>query len=177
MTEEYLYHFKKTRKQRSKLFIRMGVVSLGYIAVLYLVEHYYDFVIPKDVHNIILIAFSLTSIILFYFAWWLIKNPATYEAYITSKEFSVSYSEVQSWSFKVKIEDIERIEQRQNHSSGGKSILNVGVVMKNAEFHEISMNYGNSVNKIFKVLRQLAINNPPVLLVFLPVFCVATSVT
>ena len=155
MTEEYLYHFKKTRKQRSKLFIRMGVVSLGYIAVLYLVEHYSDFVIPEDVHNIILIAFSTASIILFGFAWWLIKNPATYEAYITNKEFSVSYPEVESWSFKVKIEDIDKIEQNQTHSSGGKSILNIGVRMKNSDFHKISMNYGNSVNKMFEVLKSV----------------------
>jgi hypothetical protein len=155
MTEEYLYHFKKTRKKESKLFIRMGVASLGYIVVLYLVEHYSDFVIPEDVHNIILIVFSLASVILFYIGWWHIKNPATYEAYITSKVFSVSYPEVELWSFKVNIEDINKIEQRQNHSSGGKSILNVGVVMNNSDFHKISMNYGNSVNKMFKILKSI----------------------
>jgi hypothetical protein len=69
--------------------------------------------------------------------------------------FSVSYPEVELWSFKVNIEDINKIEQRQNHSSGGKSILNVGVVMNNSDFHKISMNYGNSVNKMFKILKSI----------------------
>ena len=155
MPDEYLYHFRKTRKQRSSLFIRMGVVSLGYIAALYLFEHYTDFNIPEDVHYIMVTAFSLASIILFYVAWWHIKHAATYEAYITCKEFSVSYPSVVSWSFKVNIEDIDRIEHRQTYSSSGKSIVSTGVVMKNEDFHKISMNYGNSVNKMFKALKSL----------------------
>ena len=155
MPEKYLYYFKKTRKQRSSLLIRMGVVSLGYIAALYLVEQYTDFNIPEDVHRIMVVVFSLVAIILFYIAWWHIKSPATYEAYITSKEFSVSYPEAMRWSFKVYIEDIQRIEHRQSRSSGGKSIVSTGVLMKNEDFHEISMNYGNSVNKMFKVLKSI----------------------
>jgi hypothetical protein len=155
MPEEYLYYFKKTRKQRSFLFIRMGVVFLGYIAALYLLEYYSDFNIPKDIRYIMVSAFSVATIILFYTAWWHIKNPATYEAYITSKEFSVSYPEAMRWSFMVKIEDIKRIEHRQTHSSGGKSILRTGLLMKNADFHEISMNYGNNINKMFKTLQSL----------------------
>ncbi|WP_136806939.1 hypothetical protein [Desulfosediminicola flagellatus] len=133
----------------------MGIVLLGYIAALYLVEYYTDFNIPEGVHDIIVIAFSSVAIILFYVAWWLIKNPATYEAFITSKELSISYPESMSWSFTVKIEDIKRIEHRQTHSSGGKSIVKTGVLMENSDFHEISMNYGNSVNKMFKVLKSI----------------------
>ncbi|WP_019529378.1 hypothetical protein [Dasania marina] len=69
MPEEYLYYFKKTRKQRSALFIRMGVAALGYIAALYWVEYYTDFTVPEDFHTIAVIAFSLASLILFYIAW------------------------------------------------------------------------------------------------------------
>ncbi len=153
MTEEYLYHFKKTRKKRANLFIRMGVGCLVYIAILYLVGNFTD--VPKNIHSIILIVLSLSSALLFYIAWWHIKNPATYEAYITNKTLSVSYPENESWTFKVPIEDIEKIEQRQNHSSGGKTILKVGIVMKNSDFHEIVMDYGNSVNKMFKILNSI----------------------
>ncbi len=155
MSEEYLYHFKKTRKQRATLFFRMGLVSLGYLAVVYLIENYTDVAIPENLHNIMLIAFTLTAVILFYIAWWHIKNPAAYEAIITSRELSINYPESMAWSFKVKIEDIEKIEHRQTVSSGGKSIVRTGVVMKNADFHKISMNYGNSVNKMFKVLKSV----------------------
>ncbi|MCW8933451.1 MAG: hypothetical protein OQK98_01885 [Gammaproteobacteria bacterium] len=155
MPEEHLYYFKKTRKQRSSLFIRMGLAFLGYITALYLVEHYTVFNVPEDVHYIMVSVFSLAAIILFYIAWWHIKNPATYEAYITSKEFSVSYPESMKWSFKVNIHDIIRVEHRQSLSSGGKSIVDTGVLMKNDDFHEISMNYGNSVNKMFKVLKTI----------------------
>lgn len=155
MKENYLYHFKKTRKQRANLFIKMGLASLIYIVVLYLVEHYLDIKVTTDTHNIIVLGFVVVALIMFYIAWWHIKNPATYEVYITTDEFSISYPESEFWSFKVNIEDIEKIEQRQTHSSGGRSIIKTGLVMKNGEFHNISMNYGNSINKMFKVLKSL----------------------
>lgn len=155
MKEEYLYSYIKSRKQRSKLFIRMGVISLFYIGILFAVESFTKVNISNNLHNIILSILVLTSVILFYIAWWHIKNPATYKATITSKELSVSYPEVSSWSFCVNIFDIEKIENRQTHSGGGRSIMNTGVVMKNGDFHEISMDYGNSINKMFKVLKSI----------------------
>ena len=155
MPEEYLYYFRKTRKQRSALFIRMGLFSSGYIAALYLVKFHTDFELPDNAYYIMVISFALAAILLFCIAGWHIKNPANYEAYITSQEFSVSYPEASSWSFKVRITDIERIEHRQSHSSGGKSIVSTGLVMKNGDFHQISMNYGNSINKMFKVLKSV----------------------
>lgn len=155
MPKKHLYYYKKTRKQRSKLFIRMGVVSLGYIASLYLVEYFSAIVVPESIHDIILVSFSLLSIILFSIALWHRKNPATYEASITDNELSINYPETPAWSFKVKIQDIEKIEHRKNHSSGGESRLRVGLVMKNSDFHEIVMNYGNSINKMFKVLKTI----------------------
>ncbi len=155
MKEEYLYSYNKSRKQRSKLFIRMGIASLFYIAVLYVVESFTKVNISNHLHIIILGILVLTAVILFYIAWWHIKNPATYKVTITSKELSISYPEVSSWGFCVNVFDIEKIENRQTHSGGGRSIINTGVVMKNGDFHEISMNYGNSINKMFKVLKSI----------------------
>ena len=155
MSEEYLYHFKKTRKQRSKLFIRMGVVFLLYIAVLFLCEHYTSFKISAENRNIAVGSFSLAALILFYVAWWHIKNPATYEAYITKDKFSIVYPGSEIWSFDVNVDEIVKIEHRQSHSSGGKSIVKTGVVMENESFHEICMNYGNNVNEMFKVLKSI----------------------
>jgi len=106
MTEEYLYHYKKTRKQRSALFIRMSMVCLGYIAALYLVEYHTDIVIPENTHDISVITLSLFAIILLLIGFWHIGNPATYEAYISRREFSVSYPEAKSLSFRVKIEGL-----------------------------------------------------------------------
>lgn len=31
----------------------------------------------------------------------------------------------------------------------------VGLVMKNSDFHEITMNYGNSADEMFKVLKSI----------------------
>jgi len=155
MANNYLYHYKMSRKKRSSLFVRMGVVSLAYIVILHLVEHFTDIIVPSDIHTIIVVVFSLATVMLFHAAWWHIKNGATYEAYITSTEFSVYYPGVASWSFKVKVDEIDKIEQRQNRSSGGKSILNIGILMKNGEFHKISMNYENRVSNMFKVLKSI----------------------
>lgn len=152
MTEEYLYHYKKTRKQRSVLFIRMSMVFLGYIAALYLVENYTDLSISENTRNIMIISCALTALILFAIAWWHIANPATYEAYVTCEEFSVCYPEAESLSFRVKIDDMVEVERRINHSSGGKSISRIGVRMKNSDYHEISRNYGTTINKMSEIL-------------------------
>ncbi|WP_019529379.1 hypothetical protein [Dasania marina] len=53
------------------------------------------------------------------------------------------------------VADIKRIEHRQTHASGGKSIVRTGALMKNRDFHQISMNYGNNVNEMFKVLQSI----------------------
>lgn len=153
MTEYYSYI--KSRKQRSKLFIRMAVAALFYILILYLVESFTTIIITNDVHNIILGVLISSTIILLYIAWWHIKNPATYKATITSKEFSIAYPEVATWSFCVNIVDIIKIENRQTHSSGGKSIMDTGVLMRNGDFHKISINYGNDINQMFKALKTI----------------------
>lgn len=155
MQEEYLYHYKKTRKQRSLLFIRMGALSLFYIVALFLVEAYTQIQIPDTTHNVMVASFSIAAAVLFYIGWWHIKNPATYEAYITAQVLSVDYPGSDSWSFRVRICDIAKIEHRQSHSSGGKSIVDTGVVMKNGDFHKISMNYGNNINTMFKALKSI----------------------
>jgi hypothetical protein len=133
----------------------MGVFSLMYIPALYLVESYTNIHIPAQTHDIFVTALSIAASILFYIAWWHLKNPAVYEAYISKDEFSVVYPGSKMWSFKVQVKDIEKIEHRQSHGGGGKSIVDTGLVMKDGQFHKISMNYGNNVNKMHKVLKSI----------------------
>jgi len=133
----------------------MGVASLFYIAILYAAELYTEIYISNVVHNIIAGGLTFTATVFFYTAWWHIRNAATYEAIITTKEFSVSYPEVSSLSFCVNIIDINKIENRQSHSHAGKSILDTELVMNNGDFHKISMNYGNNIHEMFEVLESV----------------------
>lgn len=153
MKEQYLYYFKKTRKQRSMLFIRMAAMFLFYVGVLFWVKEKEIFKLPEDTHQIMMWAFSGLSVVLLYVAWWHIKNPATFEAYITNDKFFVSYPGVTNWSFDVYNKDILRLEVRQSHSGAGKSLSRTGLVMENGDFHELCMNYGNSIRQMHKALK------------------------
>ena len=92
---------------------------------------------------------------LFYIAWWHLKNPATYEATITQQRFILRYPDFSQWSFDVSISDIERFEYRQLHSRTDQGIAVCGIVMKSGEFHEIVMNYGSNVNKMHAAIRGI----------------------
>ena len=155
MKKKYLYKYIKTRKQRSKLFIRMGLGSLFYIVILHLVKSFSEINITSSTYNIIVGVLTLSALVLFYIAWWHIKNPANYSATITSKELSISYEEVPTLSFCINIADIERIENRNVSSGGGQLMVNTGVLMSNGDFHVISMNYGNNIDNMFKVLKSI----------------------
>ncbi len=50
MTDQVLYFFSKTRKQRSKLYIRMGLFCWVYVIGLLLYEEFGDKPVPDDLH-------------------------------------------------------------------------------------------------------------------------------
>ena len=150
-----LYHYRMDRKKRSTLFVRMALACLAYVAGLYAYELFSGKIVAENFRSIYIYSLSLTSLVLFYIAWWHLKNPATYEAIITEHRFIVRYPESSQWSFDVRISDIEKFEHRQLHSSAGKGLAECGIVMKNGEFHEIVMNYGNRVNKMHAAIKKI----------------------
>ena len=75
MTDQVLYFFSKTRKQRSKLYIRMGLFCWVYVIGLLLYEEFGDKSVPDDLHLAMVIAFPVASAILFLVAWWHIRKP------------------------------------------------------------------------------------------------------
>ena len=151
MNNKYLYHFKKTRKQQAMLYIRMAAASLIYVLILLYIENYTTIDVPQDMSNILLIAFPTVAIILFLVALWHFKNPGTYEAIVTQEYFSVKYPGSKQSSFKLKISEIDKLEHRGSHGGGGRYV-ELGVVMKNGDFHHLSVNYGNNANNIYKAL-------------------------
>lgn len=149
------YHYKKDRKQRSRIFINMGVACFVYIAGLYGYEYFFNKTVPESMRSIFIITFSISSIILFYVAWWHRRHPATYEAIITRDRFFVNYPGSRRWSFDIKVSDIKRFEHRNTLSHAGKGIGETGVLLNDGSFHEICMNYGNNVNKMYSAIKSI----------------------
>lgn len=133
------------------LYIRLGIGLIVYVIILLYIENYTKINVPKDMSDILLIAFPIISIILFLIALWHFKNPAIYEAIVTQEYFSVVYPGSKQSSFKLKVADIDKLEHRGSHGGGGRYI-ELGVVMKNDDFHHLSVNYGNNANNIYKAL-------------------------
>ncbi|WP_036192131.1 hypothetical protein [Marinobacterium lacunae] len=156
MDSEIIYHFKKNRKQLSLTYIRMGIACWVYMAGLYGYEYFFETTVSQKFQLYWNIVFFIASVVLFYVAWWHRTHPATFEAKITKDRFMVSYPEVPEWSFDVKIADIKRFEKRNTLSHAGKGIIKHGILLKDGTFHHISMNYGNSINKMHKVIQSIA---------------------
>ncbi len=159
MAESVIYHYKKNRKQRSRIFINMAVACLVYIAGLYGYEYFLNKAVPEDIRSIYILAFSVSSVILFYVAWWHRTHPATYEATITKERFTVKYPGVPLWSFDLKVSDIKRFEHRNTLSHAGEGIGGSGILLNDGHFHEISMNYGNHINNMYAAIKSI---NPDV---------------
>ena len=155
MVPEAIFHFKKSRKQQSKIFINMGVACLVYIIGLYGYEHFLNKTVSENFRNIYIAAFSISSAILFYIAWWLRTHPASYEATITTDRFIVNYPGSTKWSFDVKVSDIKRFEHRNTLSHAGKGIGASGILLNDGTFHEICMNYGNNINKMYEAVKSI----------------------
>lgn len=156
---ETIYYYKRDRKQRSIIFINMGVACLAYIAGLYGYEYFFNNAVSDDFKKIYIMVFSVSSVILFYIAWWHRTHPATYEASITAENFVVNYPESTMWSFNIKVADIKRFEYRNTLSSAGQGIGKAGVLLNDGSFHEISVNYGNNIKKMYLAIKTV---NPDV---------------
>jgi hypothetical protein len=153
--EKVIYHYKKSRKQRSLIFINMGIMCLVYIAGIHSFEYFFNKTIPEDTRNIGTIVLFISSMILFNVARWLRNNPATYEAIITTKSFTIIYPNSKIWSFKVLISDIKRFEHRNTLSHAGSGIGSSGILLNDGSFQEISMNYGNYISKMHKAVQSV----------------------
>lgn len=142
--EKILYDIKRTRKQLSRLFIRMGAMCWVYILGFYVYDRYTgDHALLVGDSLIVVSSFAIASLLLFLVAYWHIRNPATYHALITSRRFTVSYPGSKQWSFDVALDDIKRFEHRNTLSHAGKGIPQVGILMNDGTFHQISLNYFN----------------------------------
>ena len=155
MIEKSVYHYKMSRRKRSRLYINMSVACLLYIAGLFIYEGYSGEVVPSDFKYIWIGAFSFITALLSWATVWHLLNPGVYEANITFERFSVIYPEYPRWSFDISVSDILRFEYRQSRSHAGKSAASPGILMKNGDFHYVSMNYGNSINKMHKAILKV----------------------
>jgi hypothetical protein len=151
MEEQYLYHYKINRKQRSKIFIRMARACMVYILALHGYEAYTGDRVDEDTRTIFIYAFLFSAAVLSYIAWWHIRNPATYEATVTAQRFTVTYPGSDQWSFDVSISDIEKFEHRRSHLRS--TIIDSGMVMKDGTFYHIPMNYGNNLKKMHAAVK------------------------
>lgn len=159
MTSEPIYYYKKSRRQRARLLIRMGLFCWIYVAALFCYEGFTQKNVPEDTRMALLIAFPVASAVLFLIAWWLIMHPADYVATITREKFVVSYPDSESWSFSVNTADIKQFENRQELSHAGSGIMQHGILLKDGRFFHISMNYGNSIWDMYKAVKSV---NPEV---------------
>ena len=159
MTSAPIYHFKKSRRQHARLFIRMGLFCWIYVAALFFYEGFTQKSVPEDMRLALLVAFPIASMVLFLIAWWLIAHPADYEATITREKFIVRYPNTENWSFSVNIADIKRFENRQELTHAGSGIMQHGILLKDGRFFHISMNYGNSIGDMYKAVKSV---NPEV---------------
>ncbi|RHW75513.1 hypothetical protein [Colwellia sp. RSH04] len=155
MKTDVVYYYKKDRKQQSKIFINMGVACIAYIAGLYGYEDFFNKTVAEDFKFYYILIFTISSVILFYIAWWHRVHPGTYEALITKDRFIVRYPESEMWSFEVKVSDIERFEHRNTLSHAGKGIAKSGVLLKDGSFHEVCMNYGGNINKMYSAVKTI----------------------
>ena len=133
----------------------MGIACLVYIAGLYGYEYFLDESVSESLRSIYIIVFSISSVIMFYVAWWQRTHPATYEAVITTDRFVVSYPGSPMWSFDIKVSDIKRFEHRNTLSHAGKGIGESGVLLNDGNFHEICMNYGNNINEMYAAINSI----------------------
>ena len=155
MESKPVYHFRKTRKQQSRLYFRMAVMCWVYIIGLFAYEAYYDTTVQEDFRMATLWGLSIASAVLALIGFWHRRNPDYFEVLITPQTLTVRYPGSESWSFECRIEDIKRFEHRRAHSHAGKSPLESGVLLNDGCFHHISMNYGNSLNDIYKAVKSV----------------------
>ncbi|MBT0586085.1 hypothetical protein [Alteromonas oceanisediminis] len=155
MNKDVVFHFSKTRAQRSRKFIYMALMCWVYIGAIYLYSQFGARALPASFVNISYVAFSVSSIILIVIAVWHHRHPAVFEAILTAKRLIVRYPGSERWSFDVAVDDIKRFEYRRTLSHAGDGITQHGIVMKDGTFHHCSMNYDLNLNTLHKAVQQV----------------------
>ena len=159
MDTEAIYHFKKTRRQQSRLYFRMAGMCWFYLLCLFGYEFYLAEPVAEDLRLAMYWGFSIASFVLVLIGWWHLERPGYFEVTLTRETLKVHYPDSENWSFECRVEDIKRFEHRRKRDHAGKSPLESGVLLKDGNFHHISMNYGNSLKDIFKAVKSI---NPEV---------------
>lgn len=159
MDPEPLYHFRKTRRQQSRLYFRMAGMCWLYLLCLFFYEFYLAEPIAGDLRLAMYWGFSIASFVLVLIGWWHLERPGYFEVILTEERLKVHYPDSESWSFECSVGDILRFEHRRKHDHAGKSPLQSGLVLKDGSFHHISMNYGNSLKDLFAAIKSI---NPSV---------------
>ena len=152
---EFIYHFKKSRKQRAPLFFRGTFIFLLYIAGMLAYEHYTGERLPEDLRLACLWGFSIAGLGSSLVGWWHLKNPGVFEIKLTREQLTVHYPGCEAWSFACDPGEIVRFEHRRRHNHAGKSPLESGILLKDGSFHHISMNYGNNLKHLFKAVQSI----------------------
>ena len=155
METKSIYHYRKTRKQRSLLYFRMAAMCWFYIGCLFAYETYYDAKVAEDFRLASLWGLSIASAILIFIGAWFLKNPGYFEVTVSKDHLMVHYPESEAWSFSCRIDEIKRFEHRREHNHAGSMPLESGVLLEDGSFHHISMNYGNSLKDIYKAVQSV----------------------
>lgn len=150
-----VYKYKQTRKQRSRILFNMAAMCWIYVLGYWAYLHFSEEAANDQFHLIVHLAFPIASVILFCIGWWMRSHDATYTAIVTDQAIIVNYPNVPNWSFSIPLTDIKRFESRSSLGPGGQSVTMPGILTTSGIFHEISMNYGNSVIDLFKAVQQV----------------------
>ncbi len=150
-----LYQYSKSPKKQAIVYINMGVMCWVYVLGFYLYQIKHSPSTPESLSTIFYTVFPLASLILFLIARYHFKHPGVYSATITKDYFTVIYPDSKQWSFKVKTPEIKRFEHRQTLSHAGKGIGKSGVLLKDGSFHEICLNYGPNMNKMYRAVKSI----------------------
>ena len=155
MSESPLYHFRKSRRQRARLFRNMAAMCWVYVAAREAFVRIGGAHVPGETRMAVLVTLPLASVVLLGVAWWHRRNPGVYEATITRERFTVRYPGSERWSFSVPLEDIRRFESRRELSHAGASPITQGIVLRDGRFLPITMNYGNHIGRMHKAVQAV----------------------
>lgn len=159
MNSDPIYHFRKTRRQQSRLYFRMAGMCWFYLLCLFAYEFYFAEPVAEDFRLAVYGGFSIASVILVLIGWWHLERPGYFEILVTRELLKVHYPDSDSWSFECRVDEIKRFEHRRKHDHAGKSPLESGIVLKDGSFHHISKNYGNNLKDLFRAIKTV---NPEV---------------
>lgn len=153
MSDSIKFHYKKSRAQRSIKFFSMATMSVIYIVGMKVYEHWNNTLVSEPTRSIVFWVFSVSALLLVLIGIWHLRNPATFEAIVTTHRMKITYPGSKQWSFDIALSDIKRFEYRKTVSHAGDGILNHGVLLKDGTFQHISMNYDLNIKTLFEAVQ------------------------